>query len=163
MFDLKNIILLSKNGKQYKSRVLLRSWCRCCSGIPCPGSYASHSPSNSAPLLLLMMEGKSRANVATLRRYCLLTIVLVDPKSRRWDVTTWGRHDVGTSRRGDVTTWGRHDVGTSRRWNVATLQPPSYFAFHCSKLPPKFALFNSFAPAFTELAILRYRVVKIHN
>ena len=139
MFDLKKIILLSKNGKQSKSRVLLRSWCSCCSGIPCPGSYASRSPSNSAPLLLLMMEGKSRSDVATLRRrdvatsrrYFLLTVVLVDP--------------------------------TSRRWDVATLQPPSYFAFHCSKLPPKFALLNSFSPAFTELAILRYRVVKIHN
>ena len=139
MFNLKNIILISKNGKQYKSRVLLRSRCRCCSVILCPRSYASRSPPNSEPLFLLMMEGKSRADVATLRRrdvatsrrYCLLTIVLVDP--------------------------------TSRRWNVMTLQPPSYFAFYCSKLLPKFALFNSFPPAFTELAILRYRAVKIHN
>ena len=64
-------------------------------------------PLNSEPLLLLMMEGKSRADVATLRRrdvatsrrYCLLIVVLVDPTSRRWDVTTWGRRDVGTSRR----------------------------------------------------------------
>ena len=47
--------------------------------------------SNSEPLLLLMMEGKSRADVATLRRrdvetsrrYCLLTVVLVDSTSRR--------------------------------------------------------------------------------
>ena len=74
--------------------------------------------SNYEPLLLLMMEGKSRADVATLRRrdvvtslrYCLLIVVLVDPTSRRWDVTTWGRHDVGTSRRGDVATLERHDV-----------------------------------------------------
>ena len=108
MFNLKNIILISKNGKQYKSRVLLRSRCRCCSGIPCPRSYASSS-SNAEPLLLLMMEGKSRTDVATLprqrcdvetsRRYCLLTVVLVDPTSRCWDVTMWGRRDVGTSRR----------------------------------------------------------------
>ena len=63
--------------------------------------------SNSEPMLLLMMEGKSRADIATLRRRdiatsrrcCLLTILLVDPTSRRWDVTTWGRRDVGTSRR----------------------------------------------------------------
>ena len=118
MFNLKSIILVSKNRKQYKSRVLLRSQCRCCSGIPCPRSYASRSPSNSEPLVLLMMEGRSHADVATSRRYCLLTIILVDPTSRRWD----------------VTTWGHRDVGTSRRWNIATLQPPSYFAFHCSKL-----------------------------
>ena len=107
MFNLKNIILISKNGKQYKSRVLLRSQCRCCSGIPCPSSYASRSPLNSEPLLLLMMKGKSRTDVATLprrdvetpRRYYLLTVVLVDPTSRHWDVTTWDRCDVGTSRR----------------------------------------------------------------
>ena len=94
MFNLKNIFLVSKNRKQYKSRVLLRSRCRCCSGIPCPCSYASRSPPNSVPLLHLMMEGKSRADVATLRCYCLLTVVLVDPTSRRWDVTTWGRRDA---------------------------------------------------------------------
>ena len=60
--------------------------------------------SNSEPLVLLMMEGRSRADVATLRchdvetsrRYCLLTFVLVDPTSRRWDVATLGRRDVGT-------------------------------------------------------------------
>ena len=58
--------------------------------------------SNSEPLLLLMMDGKSRADVATLRRrdvatsrrYYLLTVVLVDPTPRRWDVTTWGRRDA---------------------------------------------------------------------
>ena len=63
--------------------------------------------SNSEPLVLLMMEGRSRADVATLRRrdvetsrrYCLLTFTMVDPTLRRWDVTTWGRRDVGTSRR----------------------------------------------------------------
>ena len=36
----------------------------------------------------------------TSRRFWLLTYVLVDPTSRRWNVTTWGRFDVGTSRRG---------------------------------------------------------------
>ena len=54
---------------------------------------------NSEPLVLLMMEGRSCADVATLQRYCLLTFTMVDPTSRRWDITTWGRRDVGTSRR----------------------------------------------------------------
>ena len=52
---------------------------------------------NSEPLVLLMMEGRSRADVATLRRhdvgtsrrYCLLTFTMVDPR---------GCRDVGTSR-----------------------------------------------------------------
>ena len=60
--------------------------------------------SNSEPFLHLMMEGSSRADVATLRRhevetsrrYCLLTFTMVDPTSRRCDVTTWGRRYVGT-------------------------------------------------------------------
>ena len=75
----------------------------------------SPDASNFEPLLLLMMEGKSctdvttsrcrdiatlrRRYVVTSRRCFLLTVVLVDPTSRRWDVTTWGRRDVGTSRR----------------------------------------------------------------
>ena len=82
-----------------------------------------HYIPNSEPLLLLMMEGKSRADVATLprrdvetsrrcdvatlprrdvatsRRCCLLTVVLVDPTLRSWDVMTWGRRNSGTSRR----------------------------------------------------------------
>ena len=29
----------------------------------------------------------------------LLTCIVVDPTLRRWDVTTWGRRDVGMSRR----------------------------------------------------------------
>ena len=61
--------------------------------------------SNSEPLLLLMMEGKSRTDVATLPR-----------------------RNFETSRRCDVVTWGRSDVGTSQRWNVATLQPLSCIA-----------------------------------
>ena len=81
--------------------------------------------SNSEPLLLLMMEGRSRADVATLRRhdvetsrrYCLLTFIMVDPTSRRWDVTTWGRHDVRTSQRWNVATLEHRDVGTSQRSN----------------------------------------------
>ena len=64
-------------------------------------------PSNSEPLVLLMMEDRSRADVATLRRHdvetsrrcCLMTFSLVDPTSRCWNVTTWERRDVGTSRR----------------------------------------------------------------
>ena len=40
-----------------------------------------------------------RGDVETWRRFFLLTIVLVDPTSRRWKVATWGRRDVGTSRR----------------------------------------------------------------
>ena len=90
--------------------------------------------SNSEPLLLLMMEGRSHADIVTLRRrdvetsrrYCLLTFIMVDPTSRRWD----------------VTTWGRHDVGTSRRWNVTTLQPFSCIAFHCSNFASKICSFN---------------------
>ena len=46
--------------------------------------------SNSEPFLLLMMEGKSRTDVATLPRRTFET-------SRRCDVVTWGRSDVGTS------------------------------------------------------------------
>ena len=104
--------------------------------------------SNSKLPLLLMMEGKNLA--LTSRRCCFFTVALVDP--RRWG----------------VTTWGRRDVGTSRRWNVATLErrdvPATFIlCFPLLQLLPKFALFNSFVPAFTELAILRYRAVKIHN
>ena len=143
---------MSKKRKQYKFRALLQDRCRCCSEFRGLIRTFPHA-SNSEPFLLLMMEGRSRADVATLqrhdvetsRRYCLLTFTIVDPTSRRWD----------------VTTWGRHDVGTSRRLNVATLQPISCIAFHCSNLLPNFALFTSFEPAFTELSTLRYRAIKI--
>ena len=40
-----------------------------------------------------------RRDVETSRRYRWWTFILVDPTSRRWGVTTCGRHDVGTSRR----------------------------------------------------------------
>ena len=104
--------------------------------------------SNSEPLLLLMMEGRSRADIVTLRRrdvetsrrYCLLTFIMVDPTSRRWDVTTLGRRDVGTSRR-------------CNHFHALLSTAPILLL--------KFALLTSFAPAFTELAILRYRAIKI--
>ena len=51
-------------------------------------------------------------DISESRRCRLLTFILVDPTSRRWD--------VGTSQRGDFATLGRRDVGTSRRWDVAT-------------------------------------------
>ena len=62
---------------------------------------------------------------------------------------TLGRHDVGTSRRGDVATFERRDAPAL-----------SCIAFHCSNLLPKSALFTSFSPAFTEIAILKYRAIK---
>ena len=113
MFNLKNIILISKkNEKQYRSRALLRSRCHCWLEFLALVRTPLDA-SKSAPSFAFNAE---KAELAlTSRRCCLLTIVLVDPTSRRWDVTTWGRHDVGTSRRGDVTTWGHRDVGTSRR------------------------------------------------
>ena len=107
----------------------------------CALVHTSPDASISEPLELLMMECRSRANVATLQCRSLL----------RWFTQRW-----------DVTTWGRHDVGTSRRWNVAMLHPLSCIAFHYSNFLPKFALFTSFAPAFTEISILRYRAIKIH-
>ena len=61
--------------------------------------------SNSEPLVLLMMEGRSRANVATLRRRDVETLLLDD--FFHWLTQ---RRDVGTSRRWDLTTWGRHDA-----------------------------------------------------
>ena len=142
MLNLKNIILLSKNGKQYNSRALLGSRCCYCSEFLCPSSYASPS-SNSEPLVLLMMEGKSRADVTTLRRRdvsaCWLLYWLTQ------------RRDVGTSRRGDVATLERHDAPAL-----------SCIAFHCSNFLPNSALFTSFSPAFTEIAILRYWAIKTH-
>ena len=145
-------------------------------------------PSNSEPLVLLMMEDRSRADIATLqrrdvetsRRCCLMTFSLVDLTSRCCNVTTLQRHDVETlrrcclmtfslvdltSRRWNITTWERRDVGTSRRGNVTTLERRdapalSCIAFHCSTLLPKSALFTSFSPALTEIAILRYRAIK---
>ena len=102
----KTSVLLSKTKKQYKSQALLRDRCHCRSNFRAL-VRTFPAASNSEPLLLLMMEGRSRANVATLRRhdietsrrYRLLTFIMVDPTSRRCGVMTWGRRDVGTSRR----------------------------------------------------------------
>ena len=102
----KTSVLLSKTKKQYKSRALLRDRCPCRSDF-CALVRTFPDASSSEPLLLLMMEGRSHADVATLqhrdvetsRRYCLLTFIMVDPTSRRCGFTTLGRHDVGTSRR----------------------------------------------------------------
>ena len=102
----KTSVLLSKTKKQYKPRALLRDRCHCRSDFRALVRTFPHA-SNSKPLLLLMMEGRSRADVATLRRhdvetsrrYHLLTFIMVDPTSRHCGVTMWGRRDVGTSRR----------------------------------------------------------------
>ena len=51
-----------------------------------------------------------RRDVEASQRCHLLTFKLVDPTSRRWGVTTWGRHDVGTSRHWNVATLERRDV-----------------------------------------------------
>ena len=95
------MILLYKNGKQYKSWALLRYQCRYARDLH---ALVRTPPDASIfePLVLLMMEGRSRTDVATLRRHdfetsrrcCLLTFTLVYPTSRRWDVTTWGRRDA---------------------------------------------------------------------
>ena len=92
---------MSKKRKQYKSRTFLRDRCCCCSEFRALVRTFPNA-SNSEPLLLLMMEGRSRADVATLRchdvetsrRYRLLTFIMVDPTSRRCGVTTWGRYDA---------------------------------------------------------------------
>ena len=102
----KTSVLLSKTKKQYNSRALLRDRCHFRSDFRALVRTFPNA-SNSEPLLLLMMEGRSRADVATLRRhdvetsrrYRLLTFIMVDPTSRRCGVTTWGSRDVGTSRR----------------------------------------------------------------
>ena len=104
--DIINISSIIQNKEKYKARDLLRDRCHCCSDFRALVPTIPDT-SNSEPILLLMMEGRSRANVATLRRhvvatsrcYRLLTFIMVDPTSRRCGVTTWGRRDVGTSRR----------------------------------------------------------------
>ena len=100
------MILLFKNGKQYKSQALLRDQCRYTMDFRALVRTPPDA-SISEPLVLLMIEGRSCVDVATFRRHdvetsqrcCLLTFTLVYPTSRRWDVMTWGRRDVGTSRR----------------------------------------------------------------
>ena len=104
--DIININSIIQNKEKYKSRALLRDRRHCCSDFRALLRTIPDT-SNSEPILLLMMEGRSRANVTTLqrrdietsRRYRLLTFIMVDPTSRRCGVTTWGRRDVGTSRR----------------------------------------------------------------
>ena len=91
---------LSKTKKQYKFQALLQGRCQCYSDFralvrPFPDT------SKSAPCFLLNDEKTTlvltsrRCNVSTLRRHdvetsrrCrLLTCIVVDPMSRRWDVT----------------------------------------------------------------------------
>ena len=121
--DIINISSIIQNKEKYKSRALLRDRCHCCSDFRALVRTIPDT-SKSAPLFAFNHEKAElaltsrRCNVATLRRgdveasrcCILLTFILVDPTSQRWDVTTWGRRDVGTSRRGDVATWGRRDV-----------------------------------------------------
>ena len=92
----KTSVLLSKTKKQYKSRALLPDRCRCCSDFR-PLVRTFPDTSNSASCFLLNDEKTALA--LTSRRCCLLTCIVVDQTSRRWDVTMWGRRVVGTSRR----------------------------------------------------------------
>ena len=103
----KTSVPLSKSKKQYKFRAFLQGRCRCCSDFRAL-VLTFPDTSKSAPCLLLNDEKialvltSRRYNVATLRRHdvetsrrCrLFTCKVVDPTSRRWDVTTWGRRDV---------------------------------------------------------------------
>ena len=135
----KTSVPLSKTKKQYKSRALLQGRCRCCSDFR-PLVRTFPDTLKSASCLLLNDEktalalASRRCNVATLRRHdvemsrrChLLTYIVVDPTSRRWDVTTWGSRDVRTSRR------------ASHPYALPHAAP---------KLLPKAALFAPIAPA----------------
>ena len=100
--DIINISSIIQNKEKYKSRALLRDRRHCCSDFRALLRIIPDT-SNYEPILLLMMEGRSRKlrrhDVETLRRYRLLTFIMVDPTSRRCGVTTWGCRDVGTSRR----------------------------------------------------------------
>ena len=98
----KTSVLLSKKKEEYKSRALLRDRCHCYSDFRAlVRTIPDTSP--SAPLFAFNDEKTElaltsrRCNVVTLRhhdveasRRCqLLTFILVDPTSRRWDVATF--------------------------------------------------------------------------
>ena len=139
--DIINISSIIQNKEKYKSRVVLRDRRHCCSDFSALVRTIPDT-SKSAPLFAFNDEKAELAltlrscNVATLRRrdvealrHCiLLTFILVDPTSRRWDVTTWGRRDVGTSRRSSH---------------------PYALPSSALKLLPKAALFAPIAPAYT--------------
>ena len=146
--DIKNISSIIQNKEKYKSRALLRDRCHCCSDF-CALVHTIPDTSNSAPLFAFNDEKKElaltsrRCNIATLRRRdveasrrCrLLTFILVDPTSRRWD----------------VTTWGRRDIGTSRPSSLPYALPPS-----TPKLLPKAVLSAPIPPAYTPTILIRY-------
>ena len=92
----KTSVLLSKTKKQYKSRDLLRDRCRCCSDFR---ALVRTFPDTSKSAPCFLLNDEKTALTLTSRRCCLLTCIVVDPTSRHWDVTMWGRRDVGTSRR----------------------------------------------------------------
>ena len=110
--DIINISSIIQNKEKYKSRAVLRGCRHCCYDFRALVRTIPDT-SKSAPLFAFNDEKAElaltsrRCNVVMLRRrdveasrHCiLLTFILVDPTSRRWDVTTWGRCDVGTSRR----------------------------------------------------------------
>ena len=105
--DIINISSIIQNKEKYKSRAVLRDRRHCYSGFRALVRTILDA-SKSAPLFVFNDEKAElaltsrRCNVATLRRrdmeasrrWILLTFTMVDPTSRRWDVTTWGRHDV---------------------------------------------------------------------
>ena len=86
--DILNISSIIQNKEKYKSLALLRDRRHCSSDFRALVRTILDT-SNFEPILLLMMEGRSHANVATLRRhdvetsrrYCLLTFIIVDPTS----------------------------------------------------------------------------------
>ena len=65
--DIINISSIIQNKEKYKSRAVLRDRRHCGSDFR---ALVRTIPDtlNSEPILLLMMEGRSRANVATLQR-----------------------------------------------------------------------------------------------
>ena len=141
--DIINISSIIQNKEKYKSRAVLRDRRHCCSDF---GALVLTIPdtSKSTPLFAFNDEKAElaltsrrcnvamlrRCDVATSRRCILLTFILVDPTSQRWDITTWERRDVGTSRRSSH---------------------PYALPSAALKLLPKAALFAQIAPAYTPI------------
>ena len=149
--DIINVSSIIQNKEKYKSRALLRGRCHCCSDfralvrtIPDTSKSAPLFPFNDEKTELALTS--RRCNVATLRprnveasqRCLLLTFILVDLTSRRWDFTTWGRRDVGTSRRSSHP-----------------------YALHPAA--PNAALFAPIAPAYTPITKSGIQPQKLRN
>ena len=125
--DIINISSIIQNKEKYKSRALLRDRCHYCSVFRALVRTIPDT-SKSAPLFAFNHEQAELA--LTSRRCLLLTFILVDLTLRRWDVTTWGHRDIGTSRH------------SSHPYALHPAAP---------KLLPNTALFAPIAPAYTPI------------